>query len=79
MTLDLLSEKGFSIIKAELALDHRVMEPMEKTTKYELRFFSREEMPEPYAEDHRAALEVYFAGVRYPILKENKKTGETSE
>ena len=30
MTLDLLSEKGFPIIKAELALDHRVMEPIKQ-------------------------------------------------
>ena len=44
---------------------------------YELRFFSREEMPEPYAEDHRAALEAYFAGVRYPILQENTARRQT--
>ena len=44
---------------------------------YELRFFSREEMPEPYAEDHRAALEVYYAGVRYPILQENTARRQT--
>ena len=36
-------------------------------------------MPELFAEDHRAALEAYFAGVRCPVLKENNNTGETSE
>ena len=25
-----------------------------------------------FAEDHRAAIEAYFEGVRYPLLKENK-------
>ena len=39
---------------------------------YELRFFGRDEMPELFAEDHRAALEAYYAGVRYPVMKENE-------
>ena len=43
---------------------------------YELRFFSRDELPELFAEDHRAALEAYYQGVRYPLLNENKNTGE---
>ena len=47
-------------------------EPRIDEESYELRFFSREEMPELFAEDHRAALEAYFAGVRYPLLMENK-------
>ena len=37
----------------------------------ELRFFGLEEMPPLFAEDHRTALEAYFAGVRYPLLREN--------
>ena len=43
---------------------------------YELRFFDRDEMPELFAEDHISALKAYFAGVRYPMLKENKSKGE---
>ena len=59
-----------SIVRGTLRIDEE---------SYELRFFSREEMPELFAEDHRAALETYFAGVRCPVLKENNNTGETSE
>lgn len=39
---------------------------------YELRFFPPEELPPLFAEDHRAAMEAYFEGVRYHLLKENK-------
>ncbi len=40
---------------------------------YELRFFGKDELPELFAEDHRAALDAYFRGVRYPLLQENKR------
>lgn len=46
-------------------------EPRVDEESFELRFFSREEMPPLFAEDHIAALEAYFAGVRYPLLREN--------
>ena len=39
----------------------------------ELRFFSREEIPELFAEDHAAAIEAYYSGIRYPLLKENEQ------
>ena len=40
---------------------------------YELRFFGKDELPDLFAEDHRAALDAYFRGVRYPLLQENKR------
>ena len=46
-------------------------EPRIDEESFELRFFSREEMPPLFAEDHIAAMEAYFAGVRYPLLREN--------
>lgn len=46
---------------------------------YELRFFPPEELPPLFAEDHRAAMEAYFAGVRYPLLKENSFLTEAME
>jgi len=39
---------------------------------YELRFFWKDELPELFAEDHIAALDAYFKGVRYPLLEENR-------
>ena len=47
-------------------------EPRIDGESYELRFFNRDEIPELFAEDHRAALEAYFSGVRHPLLRENK-------
>ena len=38
------------------------------------KFFGKEESPDLFAEDHAKALEAYYAGVRYPLLNENKKT-----
>ena len=38
----------------------------------ELRFFSREEMPALCFEDHRAAVADYYAGLRFPLLRENE-------
>lgn len=46
-------------------------EPRVDEESYELRFFSPEEMPAAFAEDHNAALDAYFRGVRYPLLQEN--------
>ncbi|MBR5948360.1 MAG: NUDIX domain-containing protein [Clostridia bacterium] len=37
----------------------------------ELRFFGENELPELFAEDHRAAVKAYFDGVRMPIPNEN--------
>ncbi|MBR6208310.1 MAG: NUDIX domain-containing protein [Oscillospiraceae bacterium] len=47
-------------------------EPRIDEESFELRFFSREEIPELFAEDHRAALDAYFSGLRYPLLRENR-------
>ena len=47
-------------------------EPRIDEESYELQFFGKEEIPDLFAEDHRAALEAYFAGVRYPMLRENR-------
>ena len=47
-------------------------EPRVDEESLELRFFSREDIPELFAEDHIAALNAYFKGVRYPLLRENK-------
>ena len=46
-------------------------EPRVDEESYELRFFAPEEMPQLFAEDHRAALEAYFDGVRLPLMREN--------
>ena len=50
-------------------------EPRIDEESYELKFFSREEMPDLFAEDHLAALEAYDAGIRLPLLKENRCSG----
>ena len=42
----------------------------------ELRFFAREEIPELFAQDHAAAIEAYYSGVRYPLLKENAPSSD---
>ncbi len=46
-------------------------EPRIDEESYELRFFGKEEIPELFAEDHIAALEAYFRGVRRSLLQEN--------
>ena len=46
-------------------------EPRIDEESFELRFFAREEIPELFAEDHRAALKAYFEGIRYPLPQEN--------
>ncbi len=46
-------------------------EPRVDEESYELRFFGKEEIPPLFAEDHIAALDAYFRGVRYPLLREN--------
>ena len=47
-------------------------EPRIDEESYELRFFGKDELPEIFAEDHRAALDVFFEGIRYPLLRENR-------
>jgi ADP-ribose pyrophosphatase YjhB (NUDIX family) len=47
-------------------------EPRVDEESYELRFFGPEEIPPLFAEDHIAALDAYFKGVRLPLLRENK-------
>ena len=47
-------------------------EPRVDEESYELRFFGRDEIPGLFAEDHIAALEAYFSGIRYPLLQENR-------
>ena len=47
-------------------------EPRIDEESYELRFFGRDELPDVFAEDHIAALDAYFRGVRYPLLQENE-------
>lgn len=51
-------------------------EPRIDEESYELRFFGKEEIPELFAEDHIAALDAYFQGVRYGLLQENKKQNQ---
>ncbi len=51
-------------------------EPRTDEESLELRFFGREEIPELFAEDHIAALEAYFRGDRYPLLRENSYGGK---
>ena len=47
-------------------------EPRVDEESLELQFFSREEIPDLFAEDHVACLDAYFKGVRYPLLRENQ-------
>ena len=51
-------------------------EPRIDEESYELRFFGKDEIPELFAEDHIASLNAYFSGMRYPLLRENRFTGE---
>ena len=52
----------FEITGGELRIDEESLE---------LRFFSKDEIPPLFAEDHRAAVKAYFEGVRLPIPEEN--------
>jgi len=47
-------------------------EPRIDEESYELRFFSKDEIPGLFAQDHIAALDAYFSGVRYPLMHENR-------
>ncbi len=47
-------------------------EPRTDEESLELRFFSREELPELCFPDHRAALEAYYRGLRAPLPLENR-------
>ena len=53
----------FEIVGGSLRIDEESLE---------LKFFGKDEIPELFAEDHVAALDVYFKGVRYPLFNENK-------
>ena len=46
-------------------------EPRVDEESLELRFFSREELPELCFPDHRLAVDAYFRGHRLPLLSEN--------
>ena len=46
-------------------------EPRIDSESYELRFFGKDDIPPLFAEDHIAALDAYFRGVRLPLLQEN--------
>lgn len=54
----------FEIVGGNLRIDEESLE---------LKFFSKEEIPELFAEDHIEALKAYFNGVRYPLFEENKR------
>ena len=54
----------FEIISGEPKIDDESLE---------LRFFTKEELPYLFAEDHRLAVDAYFKGVRLPLINENKK------
>lgn len=40
---------------------------------YELKFFSKDELPYLFAEDHREAVKAFYEGIKYPLFKENKE------
>ena len=46
-------------------------EPRTDEESLELRFFAENELPELFAEDHRAAVKAFFSGVCLPIPEEN--------
>ena len=48
-------------------------EPRIDEESLELRFFSREEMPELCFPDHRAAVAAYYDGLRLPLPRENRR------
>lgn len=48
-------------------------EPRTDEESLELKFFGIDEIPDLFAEDHRAAVEAYLGGVRYPLLRENPR------
>lgn len=52
-------------------------EPRIDEESYELRFFGKDELPELFAEDHIAALDAYYRGIRYPLLQENRYRGKS--
>ena len=47
-------------------------EPRIEEESLELRFFGENELPPLFAKDHQEAVKAYFAGVRLPLLTENK-------
>ncbi len=61
------------VISAMFTADIVSGEPRVDEESYELRFFGRDEIPQLFAEDHIAALEAYFKGIRNPLLQENRR------
>ena len=61
-------------VREETGLDCRLTAFLGRTDEesLELRFFSREELPALCFEDHRAAVADYYAGLRFPLLRENE-------
>ena len=47
-------------------------EPRVDEESFELRFFSRHEIPDLFAEDHRAAVDAYYRGISAPLPEENR-------
>ena len=60
------------VISAMFTADAEDGEPRIDEESFELRFFGEDELPELFAEDHIAALDAYFRGIRYPLLQENR-------
>ena len=54
----------FEIVGGELTVDEE---------SFELKYFSPDELPHLFAEDHIAAIKAYKEGASSPILEENKK------
>ena len=50
-------------------------EPRIDEESLELRFFAPEELPDLFAEDHRAAVDAWLRGVRLPLPEENPCPG----
>ena len=56
----------FEIIGGDLTIDKE---------SNELKYFSLENLPHLFAEDHIAAIKAYKEGISSPILEENKRLG----
>ncbi len=54
-------------------------EPRLDDESLELRYFAQDELPELFAEDHRAAVKAFFEGQRLPLLNENPVKAQQTE
>ena len=52
-------------------------EPRIDEESYELKFFGPDEIPDLFAEDHMAAIDSYYKGIRHSMLNENKYSCHT--